>query len=77
MGEALAALHRRCLRVCATSARISAARRPGATGVAGGSPANGSATTAPASPEPRDGYDPARFAAAANWLDGVRAGTLA
>ena len=76
MGEALAALHRRCLRVrYLGSYQRSAA--PGGNGVAGGSPANGSATTAPASPEPRDGYDPARFAAAANWLDGVRAGTLA
>ena len=75
MGEALAALHRRCLRVrYLGSYQRSAA--PGGNGVAGGSPANGSATAAPASPEPRDGYDPARFAALRHFVLPFQDGTF-
>jgi prephenate dehydratase len=77
MGEALAALHRRCLAVRYLGSYPRSAA-PGGNGLAGSGPAaNGGADVAAPPSEPRDGYDPARFAAAANWLDGVRAGTLA
>lgn len=81
MGEALAALHRRCLRVRYLGSYPRSAA-PGTNGVAVGGPAGTTAGTAAGgtaepAPEPRDGYDPARFAAAADWLTGVRAGTLA
>ncbi|WP_028924408.1 prephenate dehydratase [Pseudonocardia acaciae] len=65
MGEALAALHRRCLRVRYLG---SYGRDPEGGGVVAG--ASGGA-------EPVNGNGEDRFAAAAAWLDGVRAGTLA
>ncbi|MBO0876525.1 MAG: prephenate dehydratase, partial [Pseudonocardia sp.] len=62
MGEALAALHRRCLRV-----RYLGSYQRGCE------PDGGRRT--PAARTARNGEG--RFAAAAAWLDGVRAGTLA
>ena len=84
MGEALAALHRRCLRVRYLGSYPRALE-----------PANGISATAdkvaglgdarPRSPEPVNGSSPEpvngnsadRFVAAARWLDGVRAGSQA
>jgi prephenate dehydratase len=64
MGEALAALHRRCDRV----------RFLGSYPRAG----NGASTAAPStSPLPIGGTDAAQFAAAQKWLDALRAGGVA
>jgi prephenate dehydratase len=65
MGEALAALHRRCDRVRFLG---SYPRAPGANGTAPG-------VGAPAVPD--RGTDAASFAAAARWLAGLRTGTPA
>jgi prephenate dehydratase len=80
MGEALAAMHRRCLRVrYLGSYSRSAAPEGGFNGASGGGgstgvPAgNGGPVEAPTVHE----LEADRFAAAASWLDGVRAGRLA
>jgi prephenate dehydratase len=65
MGEALAALHRRCDRVRFLG---SYPRAAGANGTAAG-------VGAPAVPD--GGTDADAFAAAARWLDGLRTGTPA
>jgi prephenate dehydratase len=68
MGEALAALHRRCDRV----------RFLGSYPRAGnGQPGNGRPGGGPASPVALGAADAAVFAAAQEWLRGVRAGNLA
>jgi len=62
MGEALAGLHRRCDRVR----------------FLGSYPRAGAANARPSeAPGPLPGAEPGRYAAAAEWLAGVRAGTLA
>ncbi len=66
MGEALAALHRRCSRVRFLGSYPRAAA-PGTDPEAGGA----------ASTEPVNGNGAGRFAAAAAWLDDVRAGRQA
>jgi prephenate dehydratase len=73
MGEAVAALHRRCVRVrYLGSYPRSAAPETEQPGVNGGS----GKRTAPVT-EPVNGYAADRFAEAAAWLAGVRAGTMA
>jgi prephenate dehydratase len=61
MGEALAGLHRRCDRVR----------------FLGSYPRAGAASARPAAAGSPPGAEPGRYTAAAEWLAGVRAGTLA
>jgi prephenate dehydratase len=68
MGEALAALHRRCLRVRYLGSYARSAAPGVSTGSPGGAEAGGALV---------NGHGTERFAAAAAWLDGVRSGTLA
>jgi prephenate dehydratase len=81
MGEALAALHRRCLRVRYLGSYPRAAVPGGALsgGAVGGSGAgNGTAAAAGGGiAGPVNGQGERRFTEAADWLAGVRAGTLA
>ncbi|HEY0574484.1 MAG TPA: prephenate dehydratase [Pseudonocardia sp.] len=73
MGEAVAALHRRCVRVrYLGSYPRSAAPETEQPGVNGGSGKLTALVT-----EPVNGYAADRFAEAAAWLAGVRAGTMA
>ncbi|MDT7668599.1 MAG: prephenate dehydratase, partial [Pseudonocardiales bacterium] len=80
MGEALAALHRRCLRVRYLGSYPRSAAPDGglngATG-AGGSTGVAAGNGGPVGADPVTGLEAGRFAAAASWLDGVRAGRLA
>lgn len=71
MGEALAALHRRCLRVRYLGS-YPRGREP--DGVEAGAGINGAVG---ATNEPVNDIGASRFEEAAAWLDGVRAGTLA
>jgi prephenate dehydratase len=75
MGEAVAALHRRCVRVrYLGSYPRSAAPETGQSGI-NGAPGSSQGTEIVA--EPVNGYGADRFAEAASWLAGVRAGTMA